>query len=228
MDGNDKKGKHMVKVILTDVDGVLLNWTKGFTEWMDKKGFQPTRGQEFSWCIGQRFNLGEGIDETQFVKEFNNSASIAFLEPFRDAIDGVKQLTNHGYKFYALTSLSSNPHAGALRKYNLENVFGEGVFTDIHCLSVGSPKALALYELSIRYPNAWWIDDHPHNVEDGAGVGLRSILVDHIFNREAVLTGAKRFATWNDISNHILFHDGVSVSDMPLKNRQAGYTKHNE
>jgi FMN phosphatase YigB (HAD superfamily) len=194
----------MSKMIITDCDGVLLDWNLAFTTWMERKGYRPVRGKEFNWCIGQRYNLPDDADTAKLVFEFNESAAVGFMEPFRDAESGVRELKEAGYSFYALTSLSTWQYAEELRRINLENIFGKDVFDRVHCLSTGAPKGLALYELSVKYPGAWFIDDHPHNVEDGVDVGLKTLLFDHMFNKSANVPGAHRVATWSQVCDHIL------------------------
>lgn len=45
------------KVILTDVDGVLLDWIYSFTQWMDRHGYVMAEGGEFEYDIQKRYNL---------------------------------------------------------------------------------------------------------------------------------------------------------------------------
>ena len=47
------------KVIVTDVDGVLLDWLYSFTNWMKKHGFEVVEGGEDSYDVSIRYGLGK-------------------------------------------------------------------------------------------------------------------------------------------------------------------------
>ena len=68
-------------IILVDCDGVLCDWEYSFTQWMHHKGI-PTV-DESQYNVAKRFNLNK---DHNYVKEFNDSAAIAFLPPLRDAV----------------------------------------------------------------------------------------------------------------------------------------------
>jgi len=52
------------QLILTDVDGVLLNWEYSFTIWMKEHGFVLVPGGEYYYELDRRFN----IDKDQVMK----------------------------------------------------------------------------------------------------------------------------------------------------------------
>ena len=167
-------------IILTDADGVLLNWEWAFNCWMEEHGFKKQKGTEFDYSIGTRY----GIDEAQgkkLIKIFNESAAIGFLPPLRDAIHYVKKLhEEHGYVFHCITSLSKNKNAQRLRRMNLEKLFGETVFEEIVCLGTGADKDEALEPY--RDTGYYWLEDKWENAEVGKSMGLQSILVEHGHN----------------------------------------------
>ena len=75
------------KIILTDADGVLLDWEYAFDVWMTQHGFNKLDSLKYN--IGKRY----GIEEDQgrkLIKIFNESAHIGFLPPLRDAMYYVK------------------------------------------------------------------------------------------------------------------------------------------
>lgn len=192
----------MSKIILTDVDGVLLDWEAHFTRWMAHKGYEPIPGYEHLYRMRDRYGF-EGEKGDELVERFNNSAWVGWMEPLRDAVDGVRELADQGYRFHAVTSLSRDEYARKLRITNLENVFGE-VFVEVDCLATGAPKTEELYELSLRYPQGtWWLEDNVKNADDGIAVGFRSILVGHRFN-QGYQGDAVRLDTWRDIADTIL------------------------
>ena len=110
----------------------------------------------------------------------------------------VKRLhEEHGYVFHCITSLSDDPHAGALRKVNLARIFGTSPFAKILCLPTGASKSEALNEYSGS--GCYWIEDKPENAEVGKGLGLRSLLMDHEYNADYKNSGIPRVQNWREI-----------------------------
>lgn len=192
------------KTIIVDCDGVLLDWNRHFDEWMGQRGYYPKRGKEFEWCLNTRYDASNA---NELVRQFNETAWVGYMPPLRDVLDHFPRLVEAGYQFHALTSLGKDPYAGRLRRMNLENLFGD-VWLEVECLPCGAPKALALYELSHRYPGAWWVEDHTNNIDDGLAAGFRGILVAHRHN-EQYNGDAVRLATWREIADYILKEDNV-------------------
>jgi hypothetical protein len=172
----------MSNLILTDVDGVLLNWEFAFDMWMGEHGHKKQEGYQFKYDIGKRYGIDKDTGK-KLIKTFNESAAIGFLPPLRDAIHYVRKLhEEHGYVFHAITSLSLDRNAGRLRRMNLEKLFGETVFEEIVCLDTGADKDDALEKY--RDSDLYWLEDKIDNAELGKKIGLRSILVEHGHNMD--------------------------------------------
>ena len=65
-------------IILTDCDGVLCDWEYAFTQWMHKQGILTKNANEYD--VAAKFDI-EFYQAKAKVKEFNDSAAIAFLPP---------------------------------------------------------------------------------------------------------------------------------------------------
>jgi FMN phosphatase YigB (HAD superfamily) len=195
----------MDKLIVTDCDGVLLNWEKAFHEWMTHKEYELQKsGPQTTYHFEDSFGVTRDKGR-ELVREFNESSAIGFLEPFRDAIENVMYLSNKGYVFDIVTSLGSYEYSVKLREMNLQNVFGEDVFREIVCLGLGEDK----YDyLKYRYgtnSDLYWIEDKPSNAEDGARLGMRSILIEHLHNKDFVSDQhIRRAENWREIRKIIL------------------------
>lgn len=173
------------KVILTDCDGVLLDWEKSFHEWMSERGHETVRN-DFSqmYKMSERFNMSYE-ESRKHVRIFNESARIGYLEAFRDSRWFVRLLhQRYGYDFICITSLSTDPYAKKLRQANLDRLFGRGTFRELVCLECGADKDEVLAEYAERYPFAPWVEDKPQNADAGLRVGLKSILLSHPHNFE--------------------------------------------
>ena len=196
----------MKKVIVTDCDGVLLDWEEGFAVWMEHNGHDMVLDGKLIYNIAERYGMDYDRGK-QLVKQFNQSAAMGFLPPLRDAQYYVKLLSEkHQYKFLVLTSLSLDPYAKMLRERNLTKIFGD-CFTNVICLDTGADKDEALVELARQYQGCWWIEDKPANAVAGIDAGFSSIMIEHghnmnyDFDAKADVRVAKN---WEDIYNIVV------------------------
>ena len=172
------------KLILTDADGVLLDWEWAFSVWMQERGYTLKADNKKSYYLHHHYNELEEKDSKKVVKTFNESAAIGFLPALRDSVYYVKLLhEKHGYQFRVITSLSLDKNAQKLRGKNLRKLFGNAIESVI-CLDTGADKDSALEPY--RGSGMWWIEDKPANADVGHALGLKSILVEHGHNMHHV------------------------------------------
>ncbi len=167
------------KLILTDVDGCLVDWNRPFEEFAKLRGYERVSGTDHSYNLGVRFGT-DPRNIRKLVNEFNNSEIIAHLNPIRGAKEKIDYFVRNGFRFVAITNLSDQPKAEEYRTQNLVKNFGD-IFDDIICLKPGSDKTYAL--LRWEGTGLFWIEDHFKNAEAGYEVGLRSILIGTPYNR---------------------------------------------
>lgn len=188
------------KIILTDADGVLLDWEYSFDVWMRQHGFNKTEGGHLKYNIGKRY----GIDMDQgkkLIKIFNESAHMGFLPPLRDAMFYVKRLhEEHGYVFHCITSLTKDENAQELRKMNLKKLFGETAFEKFIFLDTGADKDEVLEQY--RGSGLWWIEDKIVNAQVGQQLGLNSLIMEHGHNMDNP-TDIPKVKDWKEIYNII-------------------------
>lgn len=168
----------MKKIILTDVDGCLLNWNDAFDRFMGAKGQPRIPNTDHEYSISARHNVSTTF-AMECVKEFNEGPAIEHLEPFRDSVKYVQKLAQLGFRFIVVTSISSHPGAKIRRTKNLHNVFGD-IFDEIHCIEQGASKAQIL--LNWADTGYFWIEDHMRQAEAGNEAGLKTILINHPYN----------------------------------------------
>ena len=189
------------EVILTDIDGVMLDWEEGFSVWMEHHGYKPVEGYKLMYKIGERYGISNE-EGHKLVRLFNESAAIGFLPPVRDAQHYVRLLAEkHKYKFLAVTSLSTDIYAKELRVRNLKKLFGD-IFIDVICLDTGADKDEELDRLSRIYKGNYWIEDKPENADAGVKCGFKSLLVEHGHNLD-YKGPATVVKTWEEIYNII-------------------------
>lgn len=167
------------KVILTDADGVLLDWLYAFDSWMDFHGYKKVREDVYD------LNECYGLDRSEtkkLVRTFNESAVVGDIPPFRDAIKYVKKIHEEkGYVFHCITSLSLEPHAAKLRGRNLRALFGETAFEKIICLDTGADKDDAL--MPYMDSGCIFVEDKIENADVGCRMGLHGVLMSHSHNQ---------------------------------------------
>ena len=182
------------KVILTDCDGVLLDWEYAFDYWMQRHGYNIVIEGVYEMEV--KYNMPR--DEVKrLIRMFNESAAIRKLPPLRDAIKYMKKLhEEHGYIFHAISSLSDDQYAQHLRTKNLRELFGDTAFEKYIYLDTGADKdeVLAVY----KDTECFWVEDKVENAELGLKLGLDSILMSHAHNSD--YAGAARVVrNWKDI-----------------------------
>lgn len=194
------------KVILTDCDGVLLDWEYSFNVWMHRHGYTLAPFGESEYKIHKKYGITKERSK-ELVRIFNESAAIAALPPLRDAIKYVRKLhEEHGFVFHCITSLSTDPAAYAARLQNLHDVFGKTVFERLVCLDTGADKDEAL----VPYKNSdcWWLEDKPENADLGVSMGLNTLLISHAHNAEYE-GPAVRVSSWKQVYDKVVQNMGV-------------------
>ena len=185
------------KIILTDIDGCVLDWEWAFNVWMQEHGFEEVPDSKLSYDMAIRYGVPKD-QVRKLIKVFNESAAIGFLPALRDAVYYIKRLhEEHGYRFHAITSLSLDPNAQKLREMNLHKLFGPTVFEKIVCLDTGAHKHDALAEY--KDSGCWWLEDKIENAEAGHQAGLQCILVEHGHNMDYENPVIPRVLNWREI-----------------------------
>ena len=190
--------KYNDKVILTDADGVLLNWEYAFCCYLEQRGYTQIENGNWEYDIAKRFGISRN-EAIKHVKVFNESAAMGFLPALRDAMYYVKRLhEEHGYVFRCITSMSLDPNAYKLRKMNLEKLFGENTIDQLVCLDTGADKDEALEPY--RDSGLYWVEDKLSNAQLGLDLGLKSILIEHGFNMyDDIPEGMQKVVNWKEI-----------------------------
>ena len=173
------------RIILTDVDGVLLEWEHHFTKWMLQKTLFDERGaryhpyrllpdKENTYWMEERFGLTK--DEMgKLIREFNRSAWMGTQRPMPESQTWVKLLAAEGWTFIPITSQTSDIPAQKLRKRRMGELFGDHVFVNYHILGTGADKDSALAEF--HNTGLYWVEDKPKNALAGLNYGLKPILI---------------------------------------------------
>ena len=185
------------KIILTDIDGVILDWETQFHKWMNARGHNIVK--KGIYHMDEAYALS--IDRAeQYLNDFNTSAYIIGLPTFRDAVSGIATLKDAGYRFIAITSVGENSYTDKLRKINLEEHFGKDTFVEIHCIGENKLPLLANYTDTSNF----WIEDSPKNADIGVDLGYKTFLLNHPHNQFYKNGSVIRVDNWGEICKTIL------------------------
>jgi hypothetical protein len=194
-----------MKLLLTDIDGVVLDWVKAFETYLDKyyPGNKLADPKEFDLNLRytdlQPMSESMGKDKNymrDIVKNFNNTAWIGFLEPFRDAKEILPKIKADGWTIIGCTSMGTDSYATALRRINLENHFPD-VFNKVDILPFAEHKGNWLKQY--RDSGAYWIEDKWINAIAGADIGLNTLIMKHDYNAFMKDNRLKHVDTWQQI-----------------------------
>jgi hypothetical protein len=188
-------------VILTDCDGVLLNWEYAFDIFMKDRGFTPNPDFKNTYKLSDSYGITKEHARA-LVREFNESAAMGFLPPLRDAMHYVKKLhEEHGFVFHVITSMSLNKYAGELRKQNLTKLFGDTAFVGFTFLDCGADKDEVLENW--QNTELYWIEDKIENALLGWELGLTPILMEHGHNMHFSHPEISVVKNWKEVHERI-------------------------
>ncbi len=188
--------------ILTDADGVLLNWRDSFDYYMMKEHNIFAEGDVRTYDQTVRYNM-PFEDMQRYILQFNNSSNIGFLPPLYDSVKYVNKLYELGYTFVVITSLSLNPYSQELRTRNLKTIFGDAM-REIIYLDTAAEKDDILEEYSDYYPGHYWIEDKVKNAFVGTKFGFDSLLLKHPYTKLEDTTGIAVMSDWKSIYERII------------------------
>lgn len=184
------------KVILTDCDGVLLEWSAAFTKYLAERHDMHVVNADV-YSMSKMYDVDYDVMRP-LVCEFNKSQEMLELAGHKDAVHYVRKLVSEGWKFVVITSQTDDKFGAAFRRTNLMLLFGSDAFKEVKILGCGDDKdeALEPYKDSGLY----WVEDKPENADLGASLGLKSLLMKHNHNEDGChYKSVKTVNNWKEI-----------------------------
>lgn len=164
----------MDKLILTDIDGTLLNWDYHFDKFMIEKKYRMLENAQFEYSVAKRYGIPH-LQAIELITEFNRSPRIEQQRPVADSVEYVGKLADLGFRFVAITAMGDFPESKRYREGGLLRYFGD-VFDDIIYLPINAKKTAALEPWADS--GLFWIEDHMVHAEAGYELGLRSVVIN--------------------------------------------------
>lgn len=186
--------KNIDKKIITDCDGVLLDWAYAFDVWMGEHGYKRLPNTNHLYDQDLRYGISRE-QSYDLIKQFNESGCVGFIPAYKDSVEYVNKLHSLGWKFEVISCLDQDKYAQRLRERNLIHLFGN-VFDFIDC-SLDYKIGKKEYLLD-RYngKNYYWIEDSISHAQSGKEIGLESVIMDHEYNKD---WNGLRVKNWKDI-----------------------------
>jgi beta-phosphoglucomutase-like phosphatase (HAD superfamily) len=184
------------RMILCDVDGVLLHWEQAFDHWMLRQGYQKQK--EGNYNVAEHYGLDKNSCAL-LIQIFNESAAMRYLDPIDGASHYLNLLHEAGYTIRLITSQTLEPMAHRAREDNLRDKFGS-IFDTVIFLETGSDKDEVLATQSV---GSFWIEDKPVNALAGLKAGMIPMLYTQPHNRDFKHKDVVRCDTWKDIYQFI-------------------------
>ena len=183
----------MRKLLLTDVDGVVLNWSEQFNKYL--KQYHPEKALMDPTTFSQTEDIG------QLIKGYNLTAWIGYLQPHKDAAEILPKFKQAGYDIICCTAMGHDPYSYSLRKQNLENIF-PGLISRVDVTGFGQPKTewLSQYKGS----GAIWVEDKWTNAIAGVTTGLNTYLMRHEYNASGDDSRITKVDNWQQIASKVL------------------------
>ncbi len=197
----------MGKILLTDVDGVLLEWKDAYVEWMWNNPHYFPNGlpdKDKSNSLNIEDWLGVTHEETRAsIEAFNSSEYFGTLKPYADAVEYVEKLYSTGHRFVAISACKDDEWTHNTRLANLKAHFGDAI-ADLHCVGIRTSKV----EHLSKYRPTYWFEDSISHAYEGQSTGHTAVLMDHYYN--ASDKGLIRAKNWKEIY-HCILEDGCTL-----------------
>ena len=185
------------KIILSDCDGVLTNWSETFVQWaVSEKNLVLIDDHAERYWVEDKFVGLNHKEAHKYVHEFNRTETIRTLPPLRDAVKYVGQLAELGYKLHVITAIEAADEIRERRIENLTNLFGD-VFSEITL--VGKWEKKAKYLERCKDTHCWWLEDNVGHAETGYQLGLETVLMSHDYNAHFVHDDIHVVEDWEQI-----------------------------
>lgn len=156
------------KLIITDVDGVLVDWIATFEPWaVAKLGRHP--GPPLDWHQDLRYWLcpDDPVRGQELIEEFQLSDAAGRLAVYPDALEYLPKIHAMGYYFVAISSAGCHPDIVKRRVECVTRHFGTEMFRAFHITAPLTSKVRVLQ----TYPSCCFIDDMEKQTGPALAVG---------------------------------------------------------
>ena len=188
------------KLILTDVDGVLLNWRDAMNAHIRTcYDYHVQEVPDDLWSEPFIWNddiYAAGLGDNATLDAFNSGPMFSAMHPHADAIEVLPRLHRNGWRIVGITSAGGDAMTAYRRRANLDAVFGP-IFESVICLPPHTDKTPYLR----TFPRGVWVEDTPKNALAGLECGHVPFLMTGREVPEVPDPRIRRVDTWREIAS---------------------------
>jgi hypothetical protein len=167
-------------LLITDVDSVLLDWLRGFINFLNIKGICTKHvDHHLGTTMFIKPNIITNIKcestNNELFNEFMSGQYIQELQPLQKGTPiHMRELSKH-FEIVALTCIGTEKSLVEKRNLNLINVYCD-IFKEIICLDFGVSKEPYLKHFNDNYNVHSFIDDRIDHISESISAGIPPIL----------------------------------------------------
>lgn len=193
------------KLLITDVDFVLLDWVIGLKPFLDEKGIssdhlEQYRGSTYYPSLSELFFNDNEDQNIKLMKEFNDSKWIEHLPIFQD--DAIHHLEKISKKVdvFAVTCLGDGKAQQIMRTNNLMKHYNNSI-KDVICIPVRTSKAPTFARLKDKHDILFYVDDRENHLAEAKSCGIDTLLYKR--NEDHAPTESSIVNCWSEIELHV-------------------------
>ena len=190
-------------LLLTDVDGVLLDFIQGFSIYLETLGHDISHTKSY-WGSTKRATF-DGLmriadpQQAAAVKAgFYQSEAIAHLPLMQTHLINIMQTLSEHMDIVCITCIGRTQQLMDARRKNLHDHFGD-CFKAIHCLDFGESKLPLLRHYQKQQPLAY-IDDRQEHIDEAIQANINGRLFEHNVPK----TQVNSVTCWHEFSQQLL------------------------
>ena len=183
-----------MKKIVSDCDGVLLDWVFPFDVWMSEQGYKKIPDTDKYFNYAKRYGITDN-KAMSLVNEFNHTGVLGYIPAYKDSVEFVTKLYKEGWKFEVISMIGSDKYAQKLRENNLKHIFGD-IFDYIYCAGDYTKPKKDILEERYKGQSVYWLEDRIDYAEQGDELGLTTYMFDHPYNRDYK---GRRVNNWSEL-----------------------------
>tara|TARA_R110001583_G_scaffold161109_1_gene313010 strand:- start:2822 stop:3493 length:672 start_codon:yes stop_codon:yes gene_type:complete len=199
------------KLLLSDLDGVYVDWAKGFVRYMASIGHIAPHSNPTVFSMVDIFPQLE--KPWIHIKDYQQSEFYSQIAPYAGAREAYQDMADAGIKIIAVSSCGLEAETVRMRTEFIE---AEGFFSDMILLDLGASKQGVLE----TFTDAAFIDDQPHVAYEGLEAGHIALLKTMPYNLTANVQDMIRIDAFDELKKVMDIEPAPSIVNSSILNIQ--------
>lgn len=198
----------MKKTLLTDCDGVLLDWLSGIPAFLEDLGMDSSHLKERlegnQFVPIEEIFMSESLEQALArMSQYQTSEYLKSLPVIEAGCELPISRLSEEYDIIVVTSFSEDKVAHQNREDNLRLRYGDSI-SDLICLPFSANKTDALRDLAKKTDARIWLDDQIKHVHHGIEAGLDSYQYTHLMSCGRNTGEVPEVDSWNKVEQILL------------------------